>query len=103
MGNSAVVEFRHPSWWSKKRVCEEVGATFCSVDTPELPREIVSMNDAVYLRLHGREAWYTYVYSEQELIEIIEAVKKQDATKKYIYLNNNHGMLPNGEFIMRHF
>ncbi len=102
LGNSAVVEFRHPSWWGKKRVCEEVGAAFCSVDAPGLPREIVSMNDAVYLRLHGRETWYAYIYSEQELIEMIEAVKKQDATKKYIYLNNNHGMLPNGKFIMQH-
>jgi len=100
LGNSAVIEFRHASWWDQKNACKDVGAAFCSVDAPDLPREIVSMNDALYLRLHGREAWYAYVYSERELIEMIEAIKKLDARKKYIYLNNNHGMLPNGKFIM---
>ena len=101
LGNSAVIEFRHESWWNKKNVCKDIGATFCSVDAPQLPREIVSMNDSVYVRLHGREAWYTYVYSEDELKELIEAVKKLDARKKYIYLNNDHGMLPNGKYIMQ--
>ena len=100
LGNSAVVEFRHASWWNKESVCKDVGATFCSVDAPNLPREIVSMNDALYMRLHGRETWYAYVYSEHELKEIIETIKKHDASKKYIYLNNDHGMLPNGKFIM---
>jgi len=102
LGNSAVVEFRHTSWWDKKGACKDVGATFCSVDAPDLPREIVSMNDALYLRLHGREAWYAYVYSDHELKEIVETIRRHDARKKYIYLNNNHGMLPNGKFIMSH-
>jgi len=102
LGNSAVIEFRHASWWNGKNVCKDVGATFCSVDAPDLPREIVSLNDALYIRLHGRETWYAYVYSEPELEEIIEAIKKLGARKKYIYLNNNHGMLPNGKFIMLH-
>ncbi len=102
LGNSAVIEFRHASWWNEKNACKDVGATFCSVDAPDLPREIVSMNEALYMRLHGRETWYAYVYSERELEEIIEAIKKHDVRKKYIYLNNNHGMLPNGKFIMLH-
>jgi len=100
LGNSAVVEFRHASWWDKKGACKDAGATFCSVDAPDLPREIVSMNDALYLRLHGRETWYAYVYSERELKEMVETIRKHDARKKYIYLNNDHGMLPNGKFIM---
>jgi len=102
LGNSAVIEFRNESWWSEKGACKDVGATFCSVDAPDLPREIVSMNDALYLRLHAGETWYAYVYSEHELREIIEAIKKHDVHKKYVYLNNNHGMLPNGKFIMSH-
>ena len=58
------------------------------------------MNDALYVRLHGRETWYEYVYSEHELEEIIRTIKKLDGCKKYIYLNNDYGMLPNGKFIM---
>jgi len=100
LGNSAVIEFRHPPWWNEKGVRKDAGATFCSVDAPGLPREIVSINDALYLRLHGRETWYAYIYSEHELKEIIETIKKLDARKKYIYLNNDHGMLPNGKFII---
>jgi uncharacterized protein YecE (DUF72 family) len=102
LGNSVVIEFRHVSWWNEKNACKDVGATFCSVDAPDLPKEIVSMNDALYMRLHGRKAWYAYVYSERELEEIIEAIERHDVRKKYIYLNNNHGMLPNGKFIMSH-
>ncbi len=102
LGNSAVIEFRHPSWWNKKDVCKQVGAAFCSVDAPDLPREIVSMNDAVYLRLHGRGIWYSYVYSDEELEQILNQVKKLEASKKYVYLNNDHGMLPNGKYLMNH-
>jgi len=101
LGNSAVMEFRHPSWWDRKEVCRDLGAVFCSVDAPGLPREIVSMNDVVYLRLHGREAWYAYVYTKEELRETMETMKGLDASKKYIYLNNDHGMLPNGRFLMQ--
>lgn len=101
LGKSAVIEFRHESWWNRKNVCKDIGAIFCSVDAPQLPREIASMNDSVYLRLHGREAWYAYVYSKDELKELIETVKKLDARRKHIYLNNDHGMLPNGKFIMQ--
>jgi uncharacterized protein YecE (DUF72 family) len=61
------------------------------------------MNYALYVRLHGRETWYAYVYSEHELEEIIRTIKKLDGCKKYIYLNNNHGMLPNGKFVIRKF
>ena len=101
LDNSAVLEFRHPSWWDRKEICQDIGAVFCSVDAPGLPREMVSMNDVVYLRLHGREAWYAYVYTEDELREIMETMKMLDASKKYIYLNNDHGMLPNGIFLMQ--
>lgn len=102
LGNSAVVEFREPSWWNKKWVCEQAGAAFCSVDAPDLPREIVSLNNVLYLRLHGREAWYASLYSEEELEQIILQVRTLEAAKKHIYLNNDHGMLPNGKYLMKH-
>ena len=102
LDNSAVIEFRDSSWWDKKEICKEIGCTFCSVDAPDLPKEIVTMNNAVYVRLHGREAWYRSVYSDAELNKIIEQVGELGASKKYIYLNNNHGMLPNGKYLMEH-
>jgi uncharacterized protein YecE (DUF72 family) len=66
-----------------------------------LPRYKFATNDVVYLRLHGREAWYAYVYDESELIEIAKKVKELSASKKYVYLNNDHGMLTNGKLLMK--
>jgi len=100
LGNSAVIEFRDPSWWREKEICKSIGATFCSIDAPDLPREIVSMNDSLYLRLHGREVWYASLYPSEELEQIIEQIRRLEAGKKYIYLNNNHGMLPNARYLM---
>ncbi len=98
---SAVVEFRHESWWKKVKSVESLGLVFCSVDAPNLPRDILATNDIVYLRLHGREAWYAYVYLESELVEIAKKLKELSASKKYVYLNNDHGMLPNSKRLMK--
>lgn len=98
--DKAVLEFRDPLWWREKDVCEEAGVVFCSVDAPELPREIVALNDAVYMRLHGRTEWYSYVYNEKELREIVRKISSCEVERKYIYLNNDHGMIPNGKRLM---
>ncbi len=101
LGNSAVIEFREPEWWKcKRQVTKETGAVFCSVDSPDLPREIVALNDVVYLRLHGRESWYSYVYKEEELKALARKVRESQASRCYVLLNNDHGMLPNGRYLM---
>jgi uncharacterized protein YecE (DUF72 family) len=101
----AVVEFRDSSWWNESafKEIEKVGITFCSVDAPGLPNEIISTSDAVYLRLHGTKTWYNYLYPEEKLKEIVSDMKSMQAQRKAIYLNNDHGMLINGLFLMRRF
>lgn len=101
LGKRAVVEFRHPSWWDHVKDVENTGAIFCSVSAPGLPRDTVATNDTVYLRLHGAEAWYTYVYSRGELDEILAAVKKLKARRNAIYLNNDQGMLENALYLLK--
>ena len=100
LGNSAVIEFRDEGWWEVKDVCRDAGVAFCSVDAPDLPREVVCLNDVVYVRLHGREAWYDYEYSKPELRGIVDKMLRLKAKRKAIYLNNDHGMLPNGRHLM---
>jgi len=100
LGGKAVLEFRDPSWWKEKQLCEEARAVFCSVDAPGLPREIIAVNDAVYVRLHGRTEWYSYIYSEKELRALLKKVASCDVERRYIYLNNDHGMIPNGRRLM---
>lgn len=100
LGNSAVLEFRHKSWWEHKEEVSETGAVFCSVDAPGLPRDVIPMNGVVYLRLHGRKQWYSWIYTEDELQEIAEELLGVDsADRKYVYLNNDHGMLPNSKYL----
>jgi uncharacterized protein YecE (DUF72 family) len=62
----------------------------------------MSTNGAAYLRLHGSTEWYNYIYSEKELDNILLRIKKLKADKKMIYLNNDHGMLQNGRYLLMH-
>ncbi len=99
--NKAVVEFREKSWWDHLKEVEELGIVFCSVDAPKLPSDMISMNDVVYLRLHGRKSWYSSVYTESDLDDMLQKLDSLQASRKYVYLNNDHGMLPNGKYLMR--
>ena len=100
--NKAVIEFRDPSWWKSVKEIENLGVVFCSVDAPCLPDSFMTTNGAVYLRLHGSKEWYNYIYSEKELDKILSKIKKLRADKRVIYLNNDHGMLKNGEYLLKH-
>ncbi len=48
------------------------------------------------------KVWYNYIYSEKELDRILSEIKKLSADKKVIYLNNDHGMLENGRYLLKH-
>jgi uncharacterized protein YecE (DUF72 family) len=99
--NKAVVEFRDPSWWEVIDKIEKMGIVFCSVDAPGLPRTKVVTNKVIYLRIHGYKEWYRYIYSQTELDTILASIKKVKADKKAIYLNNDHGMLENGLYLLK--
>ena len=100
--NKAVIEFRDTSWWKAVKEIANIGIVFCSVDAPGLPHSLMSTNGAVYLRLHGSKEWYNYIYSKKELDNILSRFKKLKADKKMIYLNNDHGMLQNGRYLLKH-
>ena len=101
----AVIEFRDSSWWNEPALeeIEKAGIVFCSVDAPSMPNEIITTSDAIYLRLHGTKTWYNYLYPEKRLKEIVSDMLGKQAQKKAIYLNNDHGMLENGLFLMKSF
>lgn len=101
----AVIEFRDSSWWNEQALkeIEKAGIVFCSVDAPSLPNEIITTSNAIYLRLHGTKTWYNYLYPEKRLKEIVSDMLGKQAQKKAIYLNNDHGMLENGLFLMKSF
>jgi len=103
LGERFALEWRNMNWFSDKwvRWAENLGITLVSIDSPDFPREIYAINNIVYLRLHGRTAWYSHYYTDEELEEIAQKIVEKKPEKAYIYLNNNHGMLPNAQTILK--
>jgi uncharacterized protein YecE (DUF72 family) len=112
LDNNKVLEFRDSSWWKIINKIAEIGIVFCSVDAPGLPRTRIVTNNAMNLRVHGYKKWYNYIYSQTELDTMIssikelnaykKAIKELNAYKKAIYLNNDHGMLENGLYLLKY-
>jgi uncharacterized protein YecE (DUF72 family) len=99
--NKAVIEFRNASWWTHSGEVKKLNIIFCSVDAPNLPNDLMAENGALYLRLHGSTKWYSSIYSEKELDDTLEKIKKLNVDKSAIYLNNDHGMLMNGLYLLK--
>lgn len=85
-----VIEFRHASWWNEKTYeLMEDNAIFCITSAPKLPEDFVKTHDVIYLRFHGKKIWYGSNYSEKELREWSEKIKKSKAKEVYCYFNND--------------
>jgi len=96
------LEWRNLSWFEKTWVnwAKNLGLTLVSVDAPDFerfPREIYCTNGIVYLRMHGRTAWYSHYYTISELKEIKEKILSVKPSKVYVYFNNDHNMLLNAQ------
>jgi len=50
--------------------------------------------DIIYERIHGRTAWYSHNYSDQELQEIHQRILTSKPKNVYVFFNNNE-MLSN--------
>ncbi|MGB9719148.1 MAG: DUF72 domain-containing protein [Candidatus Anstonellales archaeon] len=99
------LEVRNEKWFSPENLewAKRNRITWVSVDAPEFPREIFKTTDFVYLRMHGRESWYSYNYSREELKEIAKRIKKAKPKSAHIFFNNNHDMLNNAREMKRIF
>jgi len=89
-----VIEFRHESWWRKEifQLLRENQVIFSGVSFPgNLPEDvIVSHDDMLYYRLHGKPVLYKSEYSEEfigNLAEKISNLKHQS----FIFFNNTWG------------
>ncbi len=87
-----VVEFRHKSWWNEEvyTALREKNICFCSISSPKLPEELIKTTDFGYVRFHGRESWYDYNYTEDELKHWAEKIKKANFKECFIYFNNDY-------------
>ncbi len=86
-----VIEFRHKSWWNEEtyKKMREKGVCFCSVSAPNLPEDLIVTTDFAYIRFHGKEGWYKYDYSDEELKEWALKIKQAECKEIFAYFNND--------------
>ncbi len=89
------VEFRRPEWLNPDTmsILNDTRAAICNVDSPQQRLSDTLTSDRAYLRLHGRNRWYAYNYSELELKEIADLARNlanKGAQRVYIFFNNDY-------------
>lgn len=104
LGERMAVEWRNQDWFSEDWIdrAREAGITVVSVDSPEFSFYDRS-SGSVYLRMHGRTAWYAHDYSEEELKETAKRAVDLGAHRVYVFFNNDHAMLSNAKEMLEIF
>jgi uncharacterized protein YecE (DUF72 family) len=101
LGPRLTVEFRDESWFSDETVelCKDLGITVVSIDAP-LGTWMVKSGEVLYLRMHGRDVWYAYDYSREELEEVTSRILALKPRRVYVFFNNDHWMLDNARAML---
>jgi uncharacterized protein YecE (DUF72 family) len=105
--HKVAVEFRHKQWLTEETLSllREFGVTFCNPDSPRNALTDIVTSPQGYLRLHGRQLWYSHDYSEQELIEIVETIRRITtcgAKTVYVFFNNDYeGFAPKNAALLK--
>jgi len=96
LGERMALEPRNVAWLSEDIVgaLRDLGVTMVSVDAPEFGW-LVRTSGSVYLRMHGRTAWYAHRYSREELRSLAVRALGLRAERLYVFFNNDHDMLDN--------
>jgi uncharacterized protein YecE (DUF72 family) len=98
------IEFRNSLMFKNivRDWAENLGVLLVSVDAPNLPNEMMS-REVIYLRIHGKDQWYSYNYNKQELMYLKKKIVKYSPKRIYIFFNNNHAMLSNAQDMCKIF
>lgn len=106
LGKRFALEPRSITWFSSDSVVKwasDLGITLVSVDCPDLPLIIFNTNGTVYLRMHGRTAWYSHNYTSGEMEEIKRRILEVNPKVAYIFFNNDTNMLHNAQEMLKLF
>jgi uncharacterized protein YecE (DUF72 family) len=97
------LEVRNPQWFTSGWVkwAQELGVVWVSVDAPSLPREVFNVNGTVYVRMHGRTAWYAHNYTRKELEDVAAKIVEAKPTRAYVFFNNDTAMLGNARVMLQ--
>jgi len=103
LGSRFALEVRNIKWFDKTCLewASKLHLTWVSLDSPDFPLEIYNTSGLVYLRMHGRKAWYSHYYTDRELEDVADRIWKASPEKVYIFFNNNHAMLENARRMLQ--
>jgi uncharacterized protein YecE (DUF72 family) len=101
LGERFAFEIRNPALLGDDAACRRLQdhVTLVSVDSPDHANRIFA-GDAIYLRMHGREEWYRYEYSWEELGETADLIRAAGPKRVHVFFNDDQAMLGNAR-IMR--
>lgn len=101
LGERFALEIRNKELLGNDELCAELmdKVTLVSVDSPDY-RERIFPGEVIYMRMHGRENWYSYNYSQEEIKIILGKINELKPGKIYIYFNNDHNMLENAKLTL---
>lgn len=104
LGERFALEIRNRELLGNDELCGRFlnRVTLVSVDSPDYINRIFP-GKTVYMRMHGRENWYSYNYPRGEIKETIRKITELEREKVYIYFNNNHKMLENARKALKAF
>lgn len=91
--NKHVIEFRNKSWFDEGvySLLEKYGICLCIISGPKLPETLETTADFSYIRWHGKEHWYNWDYSDEELQAWATRIDEFDVNDVYGYFNNDVG------------
>lgn len=101
------VEFRHISWFQAlDRIVQGLPAHvgIVSVSAPvstRLPEDLIVTHGTAYIRFHGRTAWYRYDYSEEELRQWADQIRRTPLRECFAFFNNDGGSAPRNALRLR--
>jgi len=87
------IEFRHQSWCQDKiyKILRKYNIGWVISDSSKYPRSDTATSDFVYFRLHGPDKMFASKYTENQLEQLSEKIKKWQKSGKnvYVYFNND--------------
>lgn len=100
LGGRCALEIRNRELLLDDDACRELQdhATLVSVDSPDA-RNRIFPGEFIYLRMHGRDEWYSHDYSEEELRETAARIRDAGPDRVYVFFNNDHAMLANARMM----
>jgi uncharacterized protein YecE (DUF72 family) len=90
LGDRFALEIRNPGLLMDDSLCRKLQncVTLVSVDSPSAHSRIFP-GETIYLRMHGRSAWYSHDYTDEEMEEIAGTIRDLAPKSVYVFFNNN--------------